>query len=148
MREKKSKLNIKAILLKTFALLCAAVMILSLAACGDNSKNETAETTAETVAVTEAAAATEAAKADASDKSIVGIWEYEYGGFTYTFNDDGTGTYDIFGDVMNFTYTITDTEVSIRFDGDAAASHLEYTLDGDVLNIKDSAGNDTIYNRK
>ena len=145
----------KHLFTRALALVCIVLLIASLAACGEKTE-DTAATTAQTAAADSSAAATEAAapateaatEAAASNAGIVGTWEYEYGGFTYTFKDDGTGTYDIFGDEMNFTYTITDTEVSIQFEGEDASSHLEYTLNGDVLNIKDSAGNDTIYNRK
>ena len=146
----------KSIFVKTLVLSLAVIFVLSLAACG--AKNSTtAETTAEAETTTAVSSETKAASAEteaaateakASGTGIVGSWEYEYGGFTYTFNSDGTGTYDIFGDVMNFTYEISDTTVSIQYEGSDAPMELAYTIDGDVLNIKDSAGNDTIYNRK
>lgn len=146
----------KSLLVKTLVLSLAVIFVLSLAACGAGNST-TAETSTE-VQTTEAVssetktapAETEAAatEAKASDTGIVGTWEYEYGGFTYTFNADGTGTYDMFGDALKFSYEISDTTVSIQYEGSDAPMELAYTLDGDVLNIKDSAGNDTIYNRK
>ena len=74
-------------------------------------------------------------------KSIVGDWEYKDGGYTYHFNEDGTGTYM---GIMDFTYTENNGTVKISFEG----MELEGTWEGDVLNIKDSFGSDTIYNRK
>lgn len=144
----------KSILTKALALICVALLVLSLAACDGNDKKDessatvaAADQTATADNQTEAAAAaTEAAAA--ADKGIVGTWEFEYGSFTYTFNADGTGVYEIFDDVMNFTYEVTDTTVSILYEGSSDPIVLEYELSGDVLNIKDSAGDDTIYNRK
>ena len=150
---------------KATALICAAMLTCSLAACGE--KTETNETTATTAAATESVtttaaeqattaavteavtdATTEAAKADASDSDIVGSWEYEGGGFTYTFNDDGTGVYDLVGSQMKFTYTAENGVLAITYEGADAPIELEYELSGDTLNVKDSMGSDTIYKRK
>ena len=76
-------------------------------------------------------------------KTIVGDWEYKNGGYTYHFNEDGTGTYM---DTMKLTYKEDNGKVTITFDG--ADNSLEGTWEGDVLNVKDSFGSDTIYNRK
>lgn len=76
-------------------------------------------------------------------KTIVGDWEYKGGGYTYHFNEDGTGTYM---DTMKLTYTEDNGKVTITFDG--MDNSLEGTWEGDVLNVKDSFGSDTIYNRK
>ena len=76
-------------------------------------------------------------------KTIVGDWEYENGGYTYHFNEDGTGTYM---GTMNLTYTENNGAVKITFDG--MDNSLEGTWEGDVLNVKDSFGSDTIYKRK
>ena len=76
-------------------------------------------------------------------KTIVGDWEYKDGGYIYHFNEDGTGTYM---GTMTFTYTENNGKVTITFDG--MDNSLEGTWEGDVLNVKDSFGSDTIYNRK
>ena len=76
-------------------------------------------------------------------KTIVGDWEYKGGGYTYHFNEDGTGTYM---GTMKLTYTEDNGKVTITYDG--TNSTFEGTWEGDVLNIKDSFGSDTIYNRK
>ena len=39
-------------------------------------------------------------KATKKDNSLVGKWEYEEGYFTYTFNEDKTGTYDASGNLL------------------------------------------------
>ena len=78
-----------------------------------------------------------------SPKTIVGDWQYESSGYIYHFNEDGTGTYM---DTMKFTYTEDNGKVTITYDG--MDNSLEGTWEGDVLNVKDSFGSDTIYNRK
>ena len=85
-------------------------------------------------------------------KGLVGKWEYQTGGYIYTFNDDGTGTYTIGTQEMKFTYTTSEEgetkKISITYEGNTSPLVLEYVLDGDTLNIKDSFGSDTIYKRK
>ena len=80
--------------------------------------------------------------------SIVGTWKYEGGNYIYTFNADGTGTYDLGSSKMEFTYTTTDKVLSITYTGNTSPMELEYILDGNTLNVKDSFGNDTIYKKQ
>ena len=151
----------KSIINKAVLMICALLLIISLAACG--AKNNAEETSASTEAAatssaTEAPApaATAAAvietKAQVSaDTGIVGSWDYaELSGIVYTFNADGTGTYDLLGEVMEFTYEADGSALKITYldENVDAATELEYEIDGDVLNVKDSLGNDTIYKRK
>ena len=162
----------KSLFSKTAALICAVLMAGSLTACGNKTETkETSEASAATSAVQQAetAAATtaeqqttvpetteaqrsdpaaESPKAGAADTGLVGSWEYESGGFTYTFNEDGSGVYDVAGTKMKFTYTAENSVLSITYEGSTAPMQLEYVLSGDTLNVKDSAGNDTIYHRK
>lgn len=163
----------KSLFSKTAALLCAVLMAGSLTACGNKTETkETSEasastsavqqavttaagttdeqqtTVAETTEVQQSDSAAETAKADATDTGLVGSWEYEIGGFTYTFNSDGSGVYDVAGNQMKFTYTAENSVLSITYEGTSAPMQLEYVLSGDTLNVKDSAGNDTIYHRK
>ncbi len=83
-------------------------------------------------------------------KGLVGKWASEQysGQFVYTFNEDGTGNYDAMGTVREFTYETNEDKISILYNGDTVAFESTFTLDGDKLNVKDSFGNDTIYNRK
>ena len=162
----------KSLFSKTAALLCAVLMAGSLTACGNKTETkETSEASAATSAVQQAetAAATtaeqqttvpetteaqrsdpaaESPKAGAADTGLVGSWEYESGGFTYTFNEDGSGVYDVAGTKMKFTYTAENSVLSITYEDTSAPTQLEYVLSGDTLNVKDSGGNDTIYHRK
>lgn len=163
----------KSLFSKTAALLCAVLMAGSLTACGNKTETkETSEASAATSAEKQAVTATagttaeqpttvagtteeqrsdsaaETAKADATDTGLVGSWEYESGGFTYTFNDDGSGVYDVAGNQMKFTYTAENSVLSITYEDTSAPTQLEYVLSGDTLNVKDSGGNDTIYHRK
>ena len=154
----------KAITTKIIPLICAVFLMSSLASCG--AKNDTKETTAptesatvstateapapaKTEAATDAAIETEAKTS--ADNGLVGSWDYaELSGMVYTFNADGTGTYDIFGEVMNFTYEADGSTLKITYtyEGVDAPTELEYKIDGDTLNLKDSFGNDTLYKRK
>ena len=163
----------KSLFSKTVALLCAVLMAGSLTACGNKTETkETSEasastsavqqavttaagttdeqqtTVAETTEVQQSDSAAETAKADAMDTGLVGSWEYEIVGFTYTFNSDGSGVYDVAGTQIKFTYTAENSVLSITYEGTSAPMQLEYVLSGDTLNVKDSAGNDTIYHRK
>ena len=105
-------------------------------------------TVAGTTEAQQSESATETAKAGAIDNGLVGSWEYESGGFTYTFTEDGSGVYDVAGTKMKFTYTAENSVLSITYEGSTAPMQLEYVLSGDTLNVKDSGGNDTIYHRK
>lgn len=90
-------------------------------------------------------------KKDSTSKSknpLVGSWEYTTGGYTYTFNEDGTGTYEMGSSKMEFTYTTDGNKIAITYKGNTSAFETEYSIDGDTLNVKDSIGNDTLYKRK
>ena len=148
------------------ALICAAVLVLSLTACGETTEKKETASVSETASASEtasekaessetkaesssASSKSDSSKAEASaDNKLVGSWEYESGGFTYTFNDDKTGVYDVAGQKMNFTYEADGSTLSILYDGNTAPMELEYELSGDTLNVKDSTGSDTIYKRK
>ena len=162
---------------KALALICVALLVLSLAACGEkkenaggsdnssavSSKEESAasSSTASSAANDDAGSSTAASSAQdaasstaesksdsAGDNALVGSWEYEGGMFIYTFNPDGTGNYDIGTDKMNFTYKADGSTISFLFDGNTEPMELKYELDGDTLNIKDSFDSATIYKRK
>ncbi len=154
----------KAITIKTISLISALFLMISLASCG--TKNDAKETTAPTESAT-VSTATEApapAKTEAAtdaaietevktsaDTGLVGSWDYaELSGMVYTFNADGSGSYDMFGEVMNFTYEADGAVLKITYtdEGVDEPMELEYKIDGDTLNVKDSFGNDTLYKRK
>ena len=116
------------------AVLCALIAATAFAACGGSSSSS--------------ADAPAASAADANANSIVGKWEYNSGGYTYDFKDDGTGTYDVSGKVMKFTYEAKDGKLSLLYEGNTSPLVLDYSIDGNTLNVKDSNGHDTLYTKK
>ncbi|MCR4593965.1 MAG: hypothetical protein K5761_02790 [Clostridiales bacterium] len=134
---------------KILAVIFSLLMLLSLAACSESGTDKNGDTTPanqEEIQNNEAESGEKSKTADNS--AIVGSWEYSGGGFTYTFNEDGTGIYDTGSTVMKFTYELTDTQLSILYEGNTSPTVLEYSIDGNTANIKDSSGNETIYNKK
>jgi len=80
--------------------------------------------------------------------SIVGTWEYTGGGYSYTFNADGTGSYNYGTTVMEFTYTDDGSTVSIKYTTNTVASDYAYTIEGNTLKIEDSFGDTVEYIKK
>ena len=128
----------------------AALLVISLAACGNSKKEDTTvkQTDSSQVADTTAQETTAQTQTSEAKSTLVGSWEYKNGGYTYHFNEDGTGTYDTGAKPMEFTYTATDKELSITYTGNTEPLVLKYEIDGDKLNVIDSLGNDTIYYKK
>ena len=90
---------------------------------------------------------------DAIDGAIVGEWETTIEGvdtvFTYTFKEDGTGSY-VYGESNEpFTYTAKSGQLSIQFEGENMMPwDTTFKIDGDKLIVKDSLGEDVVYTRK
>ena len=80
-----------------------------------------------------------------SGNTIVGSWEY--GSFVYTFNKDNTCTYDAGGTIMKCTYETDGDKLSISYEKTTVPFETTYSIDGNKLNIKDSFGHDTIYEK-
>jgi len=85
---------------------------------------------------------------EASANTIVGVWAYEGDSFVYTFNEDGTGSYDALGSKLEFTYTTDGDKLSIQYPDTDFPFETTYSIEGKILNIKDSFDNDTLYERK
>ena len=68
----------------------------------------------------------------AKDKGIVGKWKSNEGDFTYTFNEDGTGSYEYYGSLAKFTYEIDGNKIAIIYPG-SVPFETKYTLNGDKL---------------
>ena len=67
---------------------------------------------------------------------------------TYTFNENGTGTYEIWGEVINFTYTVFGNELSIIYEEKYPPRKFEITVDDEALTIIDEkTGAQTILDR-
>ena len=88
---------------------------------------------------------------DNGAKGIVGVWKNDtaYAGyeFVYTFNEDGTGNYNSAGTDMPFTYKTSGDDLSILYDGNTVSFDTKYEIKGNVLNVKDSNNQDTLYDR-
>ena len=123
-------------IIKLLAIAMILTSLFALAACkkndGDKDDNSTGE---ESVYVT--------------DDSLYGQWQSEKkSNYVYTFNADGTGQYDMAGNILDLTYTTEEGKITISFTADGYTPvTLNYELDGDKLNIKDSFGKDTFYVR-
>lgn len=66
---------------------------------------------------------------------------------TYTFNADGTGTYDVSGEVSKLTYAIYGNELSILFEGEDLPMNVEFTVDAEALSIFDATGKCMVFYR-
>ena len=126
---------------KCLMLILAAVFALGLTACGNGGGNTTDPTDTPPTASAAAAPSQDA-------NALIGSWEYENGNYTYTFNEDGTGTYELYSGTMEFTYEVNGDEVSILYTDSTSPLTLTFSVDGDTLNMIDSFGEDTIYIRK
>ena len=84
-----------------------------------------------------------------NDKAIVGNWKNDELGvdFIYIFHDDGTGNYNAAGTDMPFTYTADGTNLSITYPDADVPFDTQYSINGDVLNVLDSTGADTLYQK-
>ena len=129
--------------------LCCAVFVLT--ACDKTTTSNTTGEVDTTVANTATTEGTEESttSASAGDSALVGSWENKsYGSsYTYTFNEDGTGKYDAGGTLMEFTYTTSGNKISILYTGNTDPFETEYSIDGDTLNVIDSLGHDTLYEK-
>ena len=74
---------------------------------------------------------------------IVGTWDYD--GFVYTFNKDKTGTYDLMGQVINFTYEAKDDVLQITRTDETEPYEMQYRIEDNKLIVKDSFGEDVTY---
>lgn len=142
MNEKgKIALTVGAIIIVVAGVITATVAISSNNSKDNNQTNSSEQRDNNTSATT-----------DTATSPIVGKWTYDdeelanagiY--FTYTFNSNGTGNYDAGGTDMPFTYTIDGNKLSIVYE--TGTFETEFSINGDLLNVKDSGGNDTIYKK-
>ena len=117
---------------------CAFVAFTTITAC-----DKKADSAAPAAAAADANAN---ANADKAANGVTGKWKHE-DGYVYEFNADGTGSYTADGsDPMKFTYKADNGKLSITYEG-SDPMDLDYELKDNVLNVKDSLGKDTLYNR-
>ena len=77
---------------------------------------------------------------------IIGKWAH--GSFIYTFNEDGTCSYDAAGTMMKCTYKTDGNKLSILYEGMDTSFDTTYSIDNNKLNVKDSMGNNTYYDKQ
>lgn len=66
---------------------------------------------------------------------------------SYTFNQDGTGQYELLGEKLDLTYKTNGNILSITFAGQSIPMDVEYTVNAEALTMKDVTGNDVVYHR-
>lgn len=81
--------------------------------------------------------------------SLTGQWQSERKpDYIYTFNGDGTGQYKMAGIDYDMTYSIENGQITIALQAEGYLPlTLDYFLEEDRLNIRDSYGKDTFYIR-
>ena len=147
------KRNIKIIV----AVMCVLVVGASLVGCScsstDNRTNSTASQSANTNANNGSGnSAAPAAAPESKGTGIVGTFRYvdaETPELTssYTFNQDGTGQYELLGEKLDLTYKTNGNILSIMFAGQNVPMDVEYTVNAEALTMKDVTGNDVVYHR-
>ena len=121
---------------KLLAIVSALTMLFAFAGCNRNNGNTGNESQVSTVS-----------EQEQSLDPLAGQWQSEQlSDYIYTFNGDGTGKYDMAGKVLELNYTLENDKITLTFleEGYTPVT-LDYELDGDRLNIKDSFGKDTFY---
>ena len=84
-----------------------------------------------------------------SKNSLIGEWvSVDLPCFAYNFLCDGSGYYSLGTGKKEFSYSNTETAVTIHFTGDFLPSTFEYIIEDDMLSIQDSFGNYVKYKRK
>ena len=124
------------------ALLLVVVLMFALSACGTKAPSADQQGSPD--------GGSSQSTSDSNDPAalLVGEWTYELGGYTYDFKNDGSGTYKAGETVMNFTYEADGSVLELTYEGVGTPTELEYSIDGKNLNVKDSFGSDTIYEKK
>ena len=117
----------------------------------DAAATESTVSNAESTAESTADSSSESTIRPANSDSVVGKWASEMmsGSFVYTFNEDGTGSYDMMGTVVDLNYSIEGDKITITLLAEGyTPMTLNYEIKDNKLNIKDSFGNDTFYIRQ
>lgn len=85
-------------------------------------------------------------KKEESKKPIVGKWAH--GSFIYTFNEDGSCSYDVSGKLMKCTYKTDGSKLSILYEGMDTTFDTTFSIEDNKLNVKDTMGNNTYYDKQ
>ncbi|MCL2402752.1 MAG: DUF5640 domain-containing protein [Coriobacteriia bacterium] len=66
---------------------------------------------------------------------------------TYTFNEDGTGAFDIGFAVLDFDWTADSDAITIVNEDQNVNDTLEFSVDGDTLTLTNSSGDSETYTK-
>ncbi len=132
---------------KISAVVMAAISIAAFAGCGSDDSSDTSGKTSGSVS---SSSSTGNASAYDSSKPLVGKFEAAgLSGLFYTFNEDGTGEYELFGEVIKLNYSVKDGKLVIEFHSDEMGTMtVDYKIDETKLSMKDITGNYVDYMRK
>jgi len=125
------------IILRISAIAIAAASLFMFTACNNNNSEQSSETSV----VSEPSEELEPAD------PLVGKWYAEtLPDYVYTFNADGSGQYDMAGTILEMNYSTENGKIKMNYTTEGYSSvTLDYILEEDRLNIKDSFGKDTFY---
>ena len=125
-------------ILRISAIAIAAASVFMFAACNKNDNDS--EQSSQTSVVSE--------PSEPADP-LVGKWQAEtLPEYVYTFNADGSGQYDMAGTILEMNYSTENGKITMNYTAEGYSSvTLDFILEGDRLNIKDSFGKDTFYVR-
>ncbi len=81
---------------------------------------------------------------------MAGVWTYNQKDYkipaTYTFKKDGTGEYNLAGQIKKLKWKTKGGKITITFEGEGDMNQ-KYKLKGDVLTLYDIADNPVVYYR-
>jgi len=66
---------------------------------------------------------------------------------TYTFNEDGTGAFDIGFAVLDFDWTVDSDTITIVNEDQNVSDTLEFSVDGDSLTLTNASGDSETYTK-
>jgi|GEM_PF-4946642 len=114
--------------------------------------SETSDTASENSGTASDSSTAGVSPAVGDDSRIVGKWESQKVKDTvYNFEADGSGDYMVMGNDILLEYSTNAGKITIQFKGGEFDGSeplcLDYTITDNILNIVDSNGNDTLYQR-
>lgn len=87
------------------------------------------------------------------DEGVVGTWNYLNDGKTrndiaYVFNKDNTGSYNFSNMENKFTYEVNGNTITLNYENGGGTNTFEFSIENNILTIKDSFGVDVTYKKK
>ena len=150
------KIQHRTMIVALSVLTLSAVMMTGCAGQGEDKASDNADKSSGTASYTSGTASDSStagvSPAVGDDSRIVGKWESQKVKDTvYNFEADGSGDYMVMGNDILLEYSTNAGKITIQFKGGEFDGSeplcLDYTITDNILNIVDSNGNDTLYNR-